>query len=79
MKTTFVLLSAVAGAIAQSTSAEVVADNPAGARYIARFENGLFLSGRVLVGSDAFGLGLTYHISLSGLPEESGPFSKPIP
>ena len=75
MKTTFVLLSAVAGALAQSTDAEVVADNPPGARYIARFDNGLFLAGRVLAGSDVFGLGLTYHISLSGLPEETGPFS----
>lgn len=76
MKTTFALLSAaVGGALAQSTDAEVVSDNPPGARYIARFDGGLFLAGRVLAGSDAFGLGITYHVSLSGLPEESGPFS----
>lgn len=75
MKTTYALLSAAVGALAQSTDAEVVADNPPGARYIARFDGGLFLSGRVLAGSDAFGLGITYHVSLSGLPEENGPFS----
>lgn len=75
MKTPFVLLSAAVGALAQSTDAEVVSNNPVGARYIARFDSGLFVSGRVLTGSDAFGRGLTYHISLSGLPEESGPFS----
>ena len=74
MKTTYALLSAAVGALAQ-TEAEVVADNPPGARYIARFDGGLFLSGRVLAGSDAFGLGITYHVSLSGLPEENGPFS----
>ena len=75
MKTTYALISAAVGALAQDTIAEVVADNPPGSRYIASFDGGLFLSGQVLAGSDAFGRGITYHVSLSGLPEEKGPFS----
>ncbi|SPO06078.1 uncharacterized protein DNG_08767 [Cephalotrichum gorgonifer] len=74
MRTTYALLAAAAGALAQSTRADEVVDNPAGARYIARFETDLYISGRVLVGSDPFGIGASYHVQLSGLPDNNGPF-----
>lgn len=69
----FALLAAGAGALAQDINATVVSDNPPDARYIAEFEGAV--SGRVLAASDAFGLGVNFHVALDGLSEDQGPFS----
>lgn len=75
----FALLAAGLGALAQDTNATVVSDNPPDARYIARFEGDV--AGRVLAGSDAFGLGVNFHVALDGLSVDQGPFgmSDPLP
>ena len=67
------LLGAAAGTLAQDSNATVVTNNPPDARYIARLEGPV--NGRVLASSDAFGLGVNFHVSLDGLPEGQGPFS----
>lgn len=70
-----VILAAV-GALAQTSTehnAAIVTDSPVDARYIANFEG--TITGRVLAGSDAFGIGVTFHIDVSGLSETDGPYS----
>ena len=71
------VILAAAGALAQTVGTEhnavVVDDSPVGAKYIANFEG--VIAGRVLAGSDAFGIGVTFHISVTGLSETDGPYS----
>ncbi|CAI4214500.1 unnamed protein product [Parascedosporium putredinis] len=70
------VILAAAGALAQTVGTEhnavIVSDSPVGAKYIANFEG--IITGRVLAGSDAFGIGVTFHVALTGLSEADGPY-----
>ena len=76
--TVFSLLAAAAAAGAQSTPAPVVNSNPAGAVYVAELpdKNSTTVRGSVQIGSAPDGKGVQVSVSISGLPEEGGPFSK---
>jgi hypothetical protein len=54
--------------------AKVTSDNPEGAKYAATFTGNV--KGKVLAGSDPFGIGVNFHVELTGLPEADGPFGK---
>ena len=81
---TFLLVCAIPSAFAQTTGklgdAKPVNDSPVGAAYIATF-NGTSspVSGKVIAISDGLGMGVNFHISLSGLPKDGGPYGKLLP
>ena len=78
---TYALLAAALSALAQetddptsaTTDAIAVTDNPINAKYVAVLEGAI--TGRALAGSDGFGLGVSFHVFLDGLPENEGPYS----
>ena len=71
----FAILSMASAAFAQTSRvAKVTTENPEGAKYAATFTGGI--KGKGLAGSDPFGIGVAFHVDLSGLPEADGPFGK---
>lgn len=80
------LFAAATTALAQSTEAPVVSNNPVGAHYIAELptKEGSNLTGSVSAVSSTDGEGVLIAVSFAGLPEEGGPFmyhihEKPVP
>jgi hypothetical protein len=70
---TVVILSMASVVFGQASGvAKVTTDSPEGAKYVATFAGGI--KGKGLAGSDPFGMGVTFHVDLSGLPEGRGPF-----
>jgi hypothetical protein len=68
------LLSMAPAILAQTaTVAKVTTGNPEGAKVAAVFAGAI--KGTVRAGSDPFGIGVNFHVELSGLPEADGPYA----
>jgi hypothetical protein len=72
----------VAGAVAQGTNvttgklgdAPQILDNPAGKGYVANFTDSDKAKGSVIALSDPLGMGTIFHIRVSGLAKDAGPY-----
>lgn len=60
------------------TDAPVVENNPIGTQYIAKLpdKNDTTVRGAVVVSSNSNGTGANVQVSITGLPDTGGPFSK---
>ncbi|KAF1953333.1 Cu,Zn superoxide dismutase-like protein [Byssothecium circinans] len=80
------VLAAATAASAQTTSAPIIAENPAGAIFVAELpdKKTTTVRGSIQIGSAVDGKGVEVSLSINGLPKEGGPFiyhihEKPVP